>query len=288
MLLDHYPERYAVGETFLGPTGKAARYTGPDLLHAAFNFDLLGSRWQARSFSHTILTSQHSLSPEAWPPVVMNNHDVKRSASRYTFSEDDRKLKVAAALTLTLRGTPFLYYGEEIGMRDIHLTRSQILDRVGKKYWPFFTGRDGCRAPMQWSGAPNAGFTADRVRPWLPLHADHASRNVEAMRADPDSLLNFYRSLIALRRSHPALREGMFSPVTFGTRFIMAYLRQTKDETILVALNFSRLRQRLVLGGELARGARKLLLSSERTELPDDSHGILTLEPFEASIVSIQ
>ena len=140
---------------------------------------------------------------------------------------------------------------------------------------------------MQWSGAVNAGFSSDSVIPWLPLHLDHTTRNVEDMRADPDSLYNFYRALIALRKSHPALREGLFNPVTFGTRFIMAYLRQTKEETILVALNFSRLRQRLVLGGELTRGSFGLLLSSARAEVPQIQNGILTLEPFEAMILSI-
>ena len=287
-LLDQYPQRYAVGETFLGPNDKAGRYTAPGMLHAAFNFDLLESPLRARRISRAVLTGQHSLPPDGWPTVVLNNHDNRRSASRYTFTEDDRKLKVAAALTLTLRGTPFLYYGEEIGMRDIRPTRGQILDRVGKKYWPFYTGRDGCRAPMQWNGQVNAGFCTDRARPWLPLHPDYTTRNVETMREDPDSLFNFYRSLIALRRSHAALREGMFNPVTYGTRFIMAYLRQTSKETILIALNFSRLRQRLVLGRELARGAKELLLSSARTEPPQIQNGILSLEPFEALVMRLE
>ncbi len=287
-LLDGYPERYAVGETFLGPSGKAARYTGTDLLHATFNFDLLESRWLARAFARAVQRWEHLLSPDGWPTWVLNNHDKARSASRFTRDEDDRKLKVAAALTLTLRGTPFLYYGEEIGMRDIRLGRSQILDPIGKQYWPFFQGRDGCRAPMQWSGAAQAGFTQGQAQPWLPLHPDYPTRNVEAMRADPDSLLNFYRQLITLRKLHPALQKGIFTPVPFDTRFIMAYLRQTKDETLLVALNFSRHSQRLVLGGALAHGANELLLSSTRHEAPVLRDGVIALGPFEALIVRLE
>jgi alpha-glucosidase len=284
-VLDQYPERYAVGETFLDTPGKAARYTRPDLLHAAFDFRLAKSRWRASSFIRAIQDWQHDLGSETWPTWVLNNHDTPRSASRYSFSEDDRKQKVAAAMLLTLRGTPFLYYGEEIGMRDISLARSQILDPVGKRYWPFYKGRDGCRAPMQWSSAPNAGFSPAQARPWLPLHPDFRQRNVEAMEANPNSLFHFYRRLIALRKSSPALQRGMFTLLTFGTRFLLAYLRQTAEETVLVGLNFTGRRQRLVLGGELARTDWELLLSSHGQALPAIQNGLLPLGPFEALVM---
>jgi alpha-glucosidase len=284
-LLDGFPERYAVGETFLDPPGKAARYTGPDLLHAAFDFRLADSPWRAGSFFRAIQETQHDLSPEVWPTWVLNNHDIPRSASRYSFSEDDRKQKVAAAMLLTLRGTPYLYYGEEIGMRDIGLARSQILDPAGKRYWPFYKGRDGCRAPMQWNCEPNAGFSAPGTRPWLPVHPDFKARNVAAMEATYDSLLHFYRRLIVLRKSSPALRKGLFVPLTFGTRFLLGYLRQSAEETILVALNFTGRRQRLVLGRELAATGWQLLLSSGGSEPPRVQNGLLPLDPFEALIL---
>jgi alpha-glucosidase len=139
-------------------------------------------------------------------------------------------------LLLTLRGTPFMYYGEEIGMRDISLRRSQIQDPAGKPYWPIYKGRDGCRAPMQWDGSPYAGFSEGK--PWLPVHPDYASRNVAAQEADPDSLLNFTKKLIALRREHPALRRGDYVALE-AAEGVMAYLRRTDEETVLVALNFS-------------------------------------------------
>ncbi|RPJ50176.1 MAG: DUF3459 domain-containing protein, partial [Chloroflexi bacterium] len=205
-------------------------------------------------------------------------------------AEDDRKLKVAAAFLLTLRGTPFLYYGEEIGMRDIDLRRKEdVLDPIGKTFWPLMKGRDGCRAPMQWSGAPNAGFSPPGVKTWLPVHPDAAHRNVEDQQDDPCSLYNWYKRLIALRRANVALTEGMFQPLTFGTRFILAYLRQTRDQTVLVALNFSRRRQRLVLGSHLARANPRLLLSTHRDATPDLLRGsLLPLEPYEVVIMEIR
>jgi alpha-glucosidase len=286
-LLARFPERYAVGETFIGDYRVAARYTGPDLLHATFDFGLLASRWSARAFSRAIQRWDHILSTDSWPTWVLNNHDATRSASRYGGGEDDRRSKVAAALLLTLRGTPFLYYGEEIGMRNIHLKRGEILDPVGKLYWPFYRGRDGCRAPMQWNSGPRAGFCPEGAQPWLPLHPDYPQRNVEAMEADPASLLHFYRHLIALRKQHTALRAGMYAPITYGTRFILAYVRQAADETILVALNMSGRRQRLVLGSSLTGGRWQLLLSSARADAPIIKDGMVTLEPYEALIMLI-
>ncbi len=282
-LLDTYPERYAVGETFLASAKTAARYCASNLLHATFDFRFLESRWKPRHFLHAIQEWDHNLSNGNWPNYVLNNHDVKRSASRYGRGESDERIKVAAALLLTQRGTPFLYYGEEIGMRDIKLSRKEILDPVGKYYWPFYTGRDGCRAPMQWDNRPNAGFS--RSAPWLRVHPDYTFRSVEAQRADPDSLYHFYRRLIALRKQFPALVSGMTQPLTFEPRAILAYLRQTREQTVLVVLNFSRRKMRFVLGGGLARGDWELLLSSQRDEMPAIEDSLLPLLPNEAMIL---
>jgi alpha-glucosidase len=253
-------------------------------LHAAFDFTFLLNRWRAGSFLRSIERWDTALGEGAWPNYVLNNHDNPRSATRYTHGENDERLKVAAALLLTQRGTPFLYYGEEIGMRDIHISRDMIQDPVGKKYWPFYVGRDGCRAPMQWSADKNAGFGAGT--PWLPPHPDHVRRNVEQMRQTPDSLLYFYRKLIQLRKQYPALREGMFQTLTFDPRWMMAYLRQTKDQTILVALNFSHRPMRLVLGGALLRHDWTLLLSNRHSERPHFRAGTLPLLGFEALIMA--
>ncbi|MBE0696047.1 MAG: alpha-glucosidase, partial [Anaerolineaceae bacterium] len=203
-LLDAYStpghERYAVGETFSSSASQTAAYVGPDRLHAAFDFEFLGNNrlipgmdWSARRFSSAITRWEQELGTDSWPNYVLNNHDQVRSATRYRSifgdAEDDERLKVAAALLLTLRGTPFLYYGEEIGMRDIPIrSKEDVLDPVGKTFWPLMKGRDGCRAPMQWDASSNAGFTPSAARPWLPLHMDYPERNVKVQQDDPQSL----------------------------------------------------------------------------------------------------
>lgn len=306
-ILDEYStpgrERYAVGEPLLSNPHKAAAYTGRDRLHAAFDFELLNSPFRPGSFLNAVQNWEHALGAENWPNQVLNNHDAIRTGTRYRHliananfrflpmgkAEDDRKLKVAAAFLLTVRGTPFVYYGEEIGMRDIPIRRkADVLDPVGKRFWPLMKGRDGCRSPMQWESGPNAGFAPPGVRPWLPLHPNTAVRNVAAQRADPRSLLNFYRRLIAVRRANPALVGGMFQPLTYGTRYLLAYLRQDATQTVLVALNFSGRRQRLVLGSHLARAGWNLLLSTHRDSLPLIQRGsLLVLEPYEALILTM-
>lgn len=282
-LLDGYPERYAVGETFWGGAGKAAFYSGPQLLHGAFNFDFMQSAWRPPQFLRAIQQWEHALGPETWPTWVLNNHDVSRSASRYGRGEEDARLKVAATLLLTQRGTPFIYYGEEIGMRDIPLKHEQIQDPAGKRFWPFYKGRDACRSPMQWDAAAYAGFSP--VEPWLPVHPDYPWRNVAAQKCDPNSLFYFYRSLIQLRKKYSALREGMFLPLSYEPHTLIAYLRQTSDQTMLVALNFSRRSNRLALGGDLLGASWKILLTTSPKTLPDIHGGLLHLDGNEACIL---
>ncbi len=282
-LLDQYPERYAVGETFLATPEKAASYCGADQLHAAFNFAFTETRWNPAQLLKSIHTWERCLGPQNWPNYVLNNHDLPRTATRIFHNRGEESLKVAAALLLSLRGTPFLYYGEEIGMKDIALSRDQILDPVGKKYWPFYKGRDGCRSPMQWDATAHAGFT--QGSPWLPLHPEYPNRNVAAQQSDPDSLLNFYRQLIRVRRNQPALQSGRFAPLRGGDRDTLVYLRQQGEQICLVGLNFSHHPQIVGLSGELIRRDWSLLLSNGRSVPPDLSSGALNLKPNEAVIL---
>src|SRR3990172_8242055 len=223
--------------------------------------------------------------PDSWPVYTLNNHYTSRSASRFHCGDNDERLKVAAALLMTLRGTPFIYYGEEIGMRNIHVQRRYIQDRIGEKYWPIFDGRDKNRSPMQWNTKPYAGFSS--VKSWLPVNPDYVKRNVEVQRADPKSLFNFYRRIIQLRKDLPALRRGIFQPVTFEPRKILSYLRRDRDQIVLVALNFSRRPVRLALGGEMLRHDWSLVLSNHRDKLPPiEKGGYLPLLGDEAMILT--
>jgi alpha-glucosidase len=240
-LLDTYPERYAVGETYLATPQKTVSYCGPDKLHAAFSFDFTSAEliypWNPRWIMQQIARREETFNAAGiWPTTVMSNHDLPRAASRYAKGEDDAQAKIAMTLLLTLRGTPFLYYGEEIGMRDIHLRRNEILDPPGKHYWPIYKGRDGCRSPMQWNDTAYAGFST--ARPWLPLNSNYVHRNVLAQRADSDSIFNFTKKLLALRKEIPALRRGDFAPLE-TPRGLLAYLRWTEEQSVLVVVNFS-------------------------------------------------
>jgi len=245
LLLDSYPERYSVGETYLATPQKTASYCGTDKLHAAFSFDftlmdivLPIFPWNPGWVKKQIIKREATFNTAGvWPTTVMSNHDLPRAASRYGRGENDSQSFLAMTLLLTLRGTPFLYYGEEIGMRDIQLRRREILDPPGKKYWPLYKGRDGCRSPMQWNDSPWAGFST--AKPWLPVHPNFIRRNVAAQQGDPDSLFNFTRKLLALRKEIPALRGGDFLPLD-TPRGVLAYLRHLDGQSVLVALNFSR------------------------------------------------
>lgn len=238
-LLNEYPERYAVGETFFATSQKILDYNGPNKLHAAFNFDFLWSRYKPELFLNAI-ENWEKIAEETgiWPNYALSNHDVPRPATRYANGEDDARTKLVMAMLLTLRGTPFLYFGEEIGMRDISLRRNEIMDPPGKKYWPFNKGRDGCRSPMQWDASSHAGFTDGK--PWLPVHSNYAQRNVAAQSDDPNSIFHFTRKLITLRTEYPALQRGNFVKVKTGVDGVLAYQRTLKNErTIFVALNFT-------------------------------------------------
>ena len=147
-------------------------------------------------------------------------------------------------MLLTMRGTPFIYYGDEIGQRDITIhKKEEVLDPIGKSFWPFFKGRDGCRAPMQWNAELNAGFSTGK--PWLPVHENHTHRNVVAQADDPQSLLNFYRELLKLRKASLAFQKGEVRMLIEKPQFIMAYERKHEEETFLILLNFSRFERNL-------------------------------------------
>ncbi|MDQ6727860.1 MAG: DUF3459 domain-containing protein, partial [Actinomycetota bacterium] len=196
-VLDSYPgERVMVGEVNLGSAALLAPYYGDgDELHMVFDFSLLHAPWDASRWGELIAESEAALTPTgAWPVWVLSNHDTPRHRSRHGGSE--ARARVAALVLLTLRGTPFLYAGEELGLLDAEIPPEAVVDPGG---------RDGCRAPIPWDGKPGHGWAGE---PWLPWPPEAETRNAAAQAGDPRSILNLYRRLLALRRATPALHGG--------------------------------------------------------------------------------
>jgi len=236
-LLDEYPERMTVGEVYIMDPMQVATYYGRgDELHLAFNFSFLRSPWDADSFAREIATFDALVPVDGWPDVVLSNHDVPRHATRYDDPvHGDARAREAALLLLTLRGTPFLYYGEEIGMRNVGIAPERMRDPLALTLHPSLS-RDPERTPMQWTAGPGAGFTTGA--PWLPIAADAARRNVDAQRADRGSIAWLYKNLLALRRATPALERGTFRALD-APKGVLAWERHHGASRALVALNFT-------------------------------------------------
>ncbi len=235
-VLDAYPERMTVGEVYIMDPAQVASYYGRgDELHLAFNFSFLRAPWSAEAFAREIERFEGLLPPDAWPDNVLSNHDVPRHASRY---DDPRhgeaRARMAALLLLTLRGTPFLYFGEELGMRNGEVPPERLQDPLARTLHPKLS-RDPERTPMHWDGSAGAGFTTGE--PWLPIAADFAVRNVAAQRADRGSILWLYKDLLALRRGTPALERGAYRALA-SKPGVLAYERHHAGSRALVALNF--------------------------------------------------
>ncbi len=283
-MLDAYDDRMLVGEIYIMPPGNpkvSAKYLdNGEGLHMAFDFSLIFRQWNARDYYKAIQKSYQHIPEEGWPCHVLSNHDLFRSIDRFPIiSYKEKKAKVAATLLLTLKGTPFIYYGEEIGMRNTKIKRSDIQDPFGKRFWPFFTGRDKARTPMQWNPEENGGFSSGK--PWLPLNNDAAYRNVEIQEKDPKSLYIFYRSLIKIRKEIPALQYGRWVPLITGQHGIMAYARIHEGERIVIVLNFTNRKKRLPLP-EHSHGY--VLLSTHRATDDLYYYQELGIFPFEATV----
>jgi alpha-glucosidase len=217
-------ERMAVGEVHLRDQRALAPYiTSGDELHLVHNFFFLGLPWSAERFRITVEEFELLTSEGGWPAWCMNNHDHSRTATRY----GPARARVAAVMLLTLRGTAFLYQGEELGLTDAGIQPEAVVD---------VDGRDPERVPMPWETGPGSGFT--RGRPWLPTHPDADRFAVSVQEADPQSTLELYRSLTALRRARPALQDGAYRSLRAAPD-VFAYLRAHEDDRLLVALNFA-------------------------------------------------
>jgi alpha-glucosidase len=220
-----------IGEVYL-PLQRLVAYYGNDLTGAQmpFNFALLSTLWSGRSIERIIADYEGALPAGAWPNWVLGNHDRPRVASRV--GQD--QARVAAMLLLTLRGTPTLYYGDEIGMRQAAIAPDQVRDPFEKNVPGIGVGRDGCRTPMQWDATPSAGFSA--LTPWLPVSDDFQQENVVNLDADAQSILSLYKALIRLRKQLPQLVSGDYVPMA-AQGDLLLYRRQSDGRSIVIALN---------------------------------------------------
>jgi alpha-glucosidase len=204
------PERLLIGETNVEKLTTLAEFYGDghDELHGGFNFVFINAPLEANAM-RTIVEDVERLLPDGgWPIWTGSNHDVSRLATRWC-SGDPAKVRVALLILLTLRGTPFLYQGDEIGLTDGPIERSDVLDAVGARFWPYYKGRDAERTPMQWTGEPGGGFSSPGVRPWLPM-GDPSACNVADQDNDPDSVLWFCRRAVAARNASEDLAVGSY------------------------------------------------------------------------------
>jgi alpha-glucosidase len=268
--------RVLIGEIYL-PVDRLMHYYGGERpeVHLPFNFQLIDTPWEAHSLASVITNYETALPPGAGPNWVLGNHDRPRVAAR----RGQAQARVAAVLLLTLRGTPTLYYGDELGLSDVTIESSQVRDPRELREPGLALGRDPVRTPMPWDGSENAGFST--AKPWLPLHDDWRTRNVARMTEDPQSILTLYRRLLALRRDCPALSIGDFVLLNVEEE-ILVYERRHASERLMIALNLGGRPHRLRLP-DWARGSRLLLSTLEDVTLAED--GALLLRSNEGVVL---
>jgi alpha-glucosidase len=278
-VLDEFPERVMIGEIYL-PLDRLMNYYGQNLdgVQLPFNFQLLQTAWQAPNIKGLIDRYEGALPRGGWPNWVLGNHDNPRIASRV----GPLQARVAAMLLLTLRGTPTLYYGDELGMSNVDIPTAAVQDPLEKNVPGKGLGRDPCRTPMQWDRSQHAGFTTGT--PWLPLPESYQSTNVAAEWSDPTSYLNLYRRLLTLRRTTEALSSGDYIPLATDND-LLAYIRQVGQNRILVALNLGSSPCGLPLAGLGLHG--RVLLSTHLDREAELTSAVLALRANEGLIVSI-
>jgi alpha-glucosidase len=288
-IVDEQPGRMSVGELFSGATESAARYTRDR--HIVFDWSLMESPWTAAAFQAAIELREQAYGPDLWPTIALSNHDRERQATRLSASvgrdrEPDRDAiaKAAAVVVLAQRGTPFLYYGEEIGMVDVDIPRDEIVDPPALLAGPDFPwyDRSRCRTPMQWDSSLNAGFTTGR--PWIRLAPDASTRNVASQAGDKDSVLATYQRLLTFRRGSSALRRGPMTRLDSGDLDVLAWVRGTGDDALLVLVNFVGEMRTIDLAA-VAFGRWRARVGTQRAPTEIGQDGRLHLGPDEAMIL---
>lgn len=270
-----------IGETWTSQVKELEQYYGENGNELQLPMDLMLTNLplSAQAFREHINAVDAA---RGWPTYVITNHDIRRSYSRYGDGiHDDDIAKMMAGLYLTLRGTPVMYYGEEIGMENNDPTRkADVKDPIGILGWPREKGRDGERTPMQWNDGPNAGFTTGK--PWLPIPPSARTHNVETESKDPHSVLSFYTQVLHLRKMEPALLEGAYVPLNQSDRNVISYLRKSDAGTILVVLNFSATEQNPTfdLTKQGFASAKVTGLLENAAAVPDGALKSIKLQPY--------
>lgn len=271
-VLDEYEERVMIGEVYV-PVERLVRYYGFGC-QLPFNFRLVELPWDAATIRAEIAKYEAALPERAWPNWVLGNHDVKRIATRVGRAQ----APVAASLLLTLRGTPTIYQGDELGIEQVPIPLERARDPLEKNRPG--RGRDGCRTPMPWSADPGAGFSTGE--PWLPLNPDWRTRNVDAQRADPSSMLHLHRRLLALRITEPAIALGTLRMLpTEGNVVAFVRTRQTRRLACLHAL-----------GPEPSRvpveGASRVVFGTDANREGEHTAGVVELRGNDSLVVELE
>ena len=271
---DYGQDRILMGETDVYDISELMRFygSGVDELHLAQNFPFVFSDFGAGTRAE-VEASEAAMPPSAWPVWAASNHDAGRFPTRWC-GGDDRKIRSALMMLLTLRGTPILYYGDEIGMPEVDVPRDRILDPVGVSRSPADSGRDRDRTPMHWTGGSVGGFSRPGVEPWLPI-GDTERCNVEDQRADSGSVLSLCRDLIALRRERDDLTMGAYRGL-HAPQDIWAWKRGATTSVVVNASDDT---------ATLTVDAAEVLIGTRRERDGERVSGRLELEPWEAAIL---
>jgi alpha-glucosidase len=286
-IADQY-DAVLIGETWTKDIAELKNYYGEHSNELQMPMDLMfGSvnKLSAPEFRRQIAAVDAA---GGWPVFVISNHDMVRSSNRYGDGvHNDEIAKLMASLYLTLRGSPIMYYGEELGMENNNPKRKEdVKDPEGITGWPGEIGRDGERTPMQWNTAANAGFS--KATPWLPVPPSYKTHNVETELKDPNSILNVYRQLLSMRHKEPALVSGAYVSLNEDDPNVLSYLRKANDQAVLVLLNMSAQPQTVRLNLEPAGfSAPKLSPLLSTGTAPTGSADGISLAPFGVMIAKV-
>lgn len=280
-LCDQYDDRMTVGEIGdeLYGVEVSAQYTdGPDKLHTAYNFSLMAGETRSAAHIRKSVEAFEQAGPQSWVSWAFSNHDVIRSATRWSREgkTDPAISKMLIAILASLRGTAFIYQGDELGLPEAHIPFDRIQDPWGKYLYPKWQGRDGCRSPMPWDDSKNAGFTK-KGEPWLPIPDGHKPLSVKKQLRDPQSVLRMTKALLKWRKDHPVLRNGTIKFINGQDDDVLAFERDNGQAAILCLFNISETQKSVSFGS----GYKTIVTFSGTGAYTSNApEGSVTLEPW--------